>query len=331
MYLEGQPHSINPAFAGHLSDRLREASGELHRVFDNLLQIARGQDPTANGHDRLRATGILYDRGFGKVIKNQAQAATRDRQPRQTPVKAAAAERPVARLEQKLDDSIGSAQAPAQPDKAGESAPVPAQEPALTAAKATDLTPHKQAGLPAPPIDTPNYTPDLVRDSQYYVLEITNYGEELVSILMNIHEPDPDDTTIRACHRITAGQMIFDRVIGPVPDFDQPIDHWHDPSVDPKWVFMHPADIDSDATPEQLMKAERDARDLFEDFLQEAAECDRCTADAQCEEHQEDDDDYDLLMIARSHRNLAITADRLYYDPDSGRLRLNHPDHVDDS
>ena len=56
---------------------------------------------------------------------------------------------------------------------------------------------------------------DLVRDSQHYVLEITNYGEELKSILMDIHEPDPDDDSIRSCHRIAAAQMIIDRVLGP--------------------------------------------------------------------------------------------------------------------
>ena len=62
---------------------------------------------------------------------------------------------------------------------------------------------------------------DLVRDSQHYVLEITNYGEELKSILMDIHEPDPDDDSIRSCHRITAAQMIIDRVLGPAISLQQ--------------------------------------------------------------------------------------------------------------
>ena len=59
------------------------------------------------------------------------------------------------------------------------------------------------------------FVPDIVRDSQYYVLEITDYGAKLADILMSIHEPDPDDDTIRQCHRVTAGQMMIDRVLGP--------------------------------------------------------------------------------------------------------------------
>ena len=43
---------------------------------------------------------------------------------------------------------------------------------------------------------------DLVRDSQHYVLEITNYGEELKSILMDIHESDRKNREfIRAMHK----------------------------------------------------------------------------------------------------------------------------------
>ena len=61
---------FNPAFAGYAAKHLREASDDLQRVFDNLLETAGGDDPDANGYDRLRATRILYDRGFGKVNKN---------------------------------------------------------------------------------------------------------------------------------------------------------------------------------------------------------------------------------------------------------------------
>ena len=64
--------SINLAFAAHAAQQLREATDDLHRVFDNLREIARGDDPKANGYDRLRATRVLYDRGFGKVTKNTA-------------------------------------------------------------------------------------------------------------------------------------------------------------------------------------------------------------------------------------------------------------------
>ena len=324
-----QQSSINPAFAGHVSDKLRELSGDLHRVFDNLLEIARGDDPKANGYDRLRATRILYDRGLGKVTRNQARTNASSNANGASPEpkpKIAAAKRPVAQLEQKLDDALGSPQAPAEPDTPAQ--PQEAQKP---------------HGLPAPSPNTPNYTPDLVRDSQYYVLEITNYGDELASILWDIHEPDPDDGSIRSCHRIAAGLMIIDRVVGPVPDYEQPLDHWHDPSLEPNWIYKHPADIDSDVPVEKLVEADRFARRHVEDMRkereafqprEETGPCHECTDDYPCEYHamaeefaQSEDED---LMTARGMRNLGIFRDRLYLDK-HGSLRLRPPDHIDDS
>ena len=69
MQPETQQSSINPAFAAHFARHLREATGDLHSVFDSVLEIARGEDPTANGYDRLRAVRMLSDRAFGKVTR----------------------------------------------------------------------------------------------------------------------------------------------------------------------------------------------------------------------------------------------------------------------
>ena len=68
---ETQTATINPVFAGYAAQQLQEAVGGIQRVFDNLLEIARGNDPEANGYDRLRATRVLYDRGFGKITRTQ--------------------------------------------------------------------------------------------------------------------------------------------------------------------------------------------------------------------------------------------------------------------
>ena len=72
MQPDTQTGTINPVFAGYAAQQLQEATGGIDRVFDNLLEIARGNDPSANGYDRLRATKVLYDRGFGKVTKTTA-------------------------------------------------------------------------------------------------------------------------------------------------------------------------------------------------------------------------------------------------------------------
>ena len=76
MRTETQPPTINPTFAGYAAKYIRDASDDLQRVFDNLLEIASGDVPDANGYDRLRATRILYDRGFGKVNKHTPKVTT---------------------------------------------------------------------------------------------------------------------------------------------------------------------------------------------------------------------------------------------------------------
>ena len=118
-----QQSTINPVFAGYAAQQLQEAVGGIQRVFDNLLDIARGNDPSANGYDRIRATGILYDRGCGKVTKKQPHAPSLEssRSPKSEKSNnqtnhSSDTNRPVARLEQKLHDTLGPPQAPAEPE-----------------------------------------------------------------------------------------------------------------------------------------------------------------------------------------------------------------------
>ena len=320
-----QQSSINPVFAGHAAQQLHQATGGIQRVFDNLLEIARGNDPKANGYDRLRATGILYDRGFGKVTKNTPR--TPPPESKQEPESGesnnqtnhssdiSASNRPVARLEQKLDDTLGPPQAPAQPNEA----------------------------VPTLSMPDPTCSPDFVREAQYYVLEITNYGAELASILAYIHEPDPEDTTIRTCHRITAGRMIIDRLLGAVADLEQPLDHWHDPSLEPNWANKHPTEIDPTISLEKIIEADRAARRHIEGMRKEREEfqprqetgpCEDCDDEYPCEYHATAEElakpEEEIVMTARGMRNLDIFRDRLYFD-EQGFLRLHPPDHVDDS
>ena len=342
MQPEGQTGTINPVFAGYAAQQLQEATGGIDRVFDNLLDIARGNDPTANGYDRLRATRILYDRGFGKVTKNRPRMPPPESEKSQNHTNhssdisnptAAASNRPVAQLEQKLDDTLGPPQAPV--DQGG-------GEPVLSEAQRSRRAPTR--------LDEPGHipdAPDLVREAQYYVLEITNYGAELAKILAYIHEPDPEDTSIRPCHRITAGLMIIDRVIGAVADLETPLDHWHDPSLEPNWAYKHPAEIDSSVPLEEIIEADRDARQHVEDMRKEREEfqeefgdredtgpCYECSGDYPCEYHMMAEEyskpEEEDIKIARGMRNLKIFGDRLYFD-ERGLLRLHPPDYIDDS
>ena len=277
-----QQSSINPAFAGYAARHLREASDDLQRVFDNLLEIAGGDVPDATGYDQIRATRILYDRGFGKVTRNTPQApapesarppesgeshnhtnhSSDNPQPEPKPAAApkhAASNSLVSQIEQKLDDILGPPQAP---------------EPHET------RTPTEMAQ---------GFVPDIVRDSQYYVLEITDYGAKLADILMSIHEPDPEDDSIKQCHRVTAGQMIIDRVLGPAANLQYDSGYTYDPEEDPYWAFRHPAEIDSQLTPEELKEADRLTRNFVKGMKQEDdGTCEDCTDDYLCEYHDPD-------------------------------------------
>ena len=137
MQPESQTGTINPVFAGYAAQQLQEAVGGIQRVFDNLLDIARGNDPSANGYDMLRATRILYDRGFGKVTRNRPKMPPTESEESNNPtnhssdspqtaanpeggepaLSEAQRSRRVAKLEQKLDDTLGPPQTPADQGK----------------------------------------------------------------------------------------------------------------------------------------------------------------------------------------------------------------------
>ena len=327
-----QQSSINPAFARHHSDKLREVTDELHRVYDNLLEIARGDTPNSTGYDRLRATRVLYDRGYGKATKSQPRTPSPEsgrsseseesnnqtNHSSDTPseggepaLSAAERSRRVARLEQKLDDELGLPQAPAEPERVENAASSP------------------KGGLPAPSPDAPSYLPDLVRESQYYIMEITNYGDDLASILMSIHEPDPDDDSIRDCHRITAGMMIIDRVLGPAAEIGQFLQDYREATEDPNWMTNHPAEIDAEVTPEELMDADRATRELIDDYRKQREDCEDCTDEDPCDEHYMDEDD--MLLNARVFRNMHIYGRRIYFDLERGGVKLHPRCYIDDS
>ena len=352
-----QLSTVNPVFAGHAARQLNEATDDLQRVFDNLLDIADGKDPNANTYDRLRATRVLYDRGFGKVSRYTPQTPT---PPKPVLSNAEGSSQPsesvepnnqtnhssdnpgseqgetvepalslsngadlktyppgtithlVSQIEQKLDDMLGPIQTPEQP-----------QEPTPT----VNMT-------------VQDFVPDLVRDAQYYVLEITDYGEKLKSILLSIHEPDPDDTSIRTCHRITAGQMILDRVLGQATSLQQALDNPYDPTEDPYWAFRHPSEIDSQLTTEELKEADRKTQNFIKGMNKENdPPCPDCTEDYLCEYHDPEGELHEYTNVseeekealARFMKNLTANRDRLYMDPQDGRLKLRPRNYIDDS
>ena len=366
-----QQSSINPAFAGYAASYLREASDDLQRVFDNLLEIAGGDVPDATGYDRIRATRILYDRGFGKVTKNTPRTPSpvseRDSESEksQNPTNQGS-DNPGSEQGQTVEPVLSLSKEPAL-SLSKEPALSLSKEPALSLSKGADLKnappgtsthlvspdraearrpprPGPEASeqpKPRTPLEiAEGFVPDIVRDSQYYVLEITGYGAKLADILMSIHEPDPDDDSIRQCHRVTAGQMILDRVLGPASNLQYDSGYTYDPSEDPYWTLRNPADIDSQLTPEELKEADRQTRNFVEGMKKEDdGECDNCEDDYLCEIHDPESEYYDdgnvtdeeIEILARGMRTIFANEDRLYFDPADGRLKLRPRNYVDDS
>jgi hypothetical protein len=216
----------------------------------------------------------------------------------------------VSQIEQKLDDLLGPVQSAEQPK-------------------------------PRTPLEiAEGFVPDIVRDSQYYVLEITDYGAKLADILMSIHEPDPENDTIKQCHRVTAGQMILDRVLGPASSLQYDSGYTYDPAEDPYWAFRHPAEIDSQLTPEELKEADRQTRNFVEGMKKEDdGPCEDCEDDYLCEIHDPESEYYEdgnisgeeIELIARGMRTILANEDRFYFDPADGRLKLRPRNYVDDS
>ena len=332
-----QLSTINPVFAGHAAKYIRDASDDLQRVFDNLLEIADGKVPDANGYDRLRATRILYDRGFGKVNKNTPQAPAPAPEPKPQPEPEPAQSEKSDNHDNHSSDNRASLNLDDAPPG------TVSYLVSLSEQKLDDLLgPVQSADQPKPrsPAEmAEGFVPDIVRDSQYYVLEITDYGAKLADILMSIHEPDPEDDTIRQCHRITAGQMMIDRVLGPAVSLQYDLDHSYDPAEDPYWALRHPSEIDSHLTTEELKEADRATRNFVEGMKKEdEGPCDDCEDDYLCEIHDPESEYYDdgnitdeeIEILARGMRAIELFGDRLQFDPADGRLKLSPPP-IDDS
>ena len=189
---------------------LEETNGGLE-IIDMLHDIAQGVRQNSTTRDRINASRILLDRGLGKC-------------PKQSPVTTDTTPNP----DPNTDDNPEPAE--------GERGACPERKPALSMSKGRRVTQldnalHQSLG-PAPTAETPtthstlstNHSP-LQSTIQQHILEITNNGRTLMAVLTNICRAPDDDP--RACpeprrrikdsHRVTAGRMLIDRLMGMSP------------------------------------------------------------------------------------------------------------------
>ncbi len=229
----------------NLAVAIRDATTDIRGVIDTLHDIAQGNAPRANTSNRIRATRILLDRGFGKAPRRpcpNTSPSTNTHRP--TPAR----------------DHPG----PVGPSRSGGS---------TVSGTLTRLDDSLHDSLGPPPTfdDPPYFTEDqdqddlkseLVSYTQEYIHTVTDDGNTLVTVLVGILYADPDDLTVKPCHRIDVAQILLDRALG--VDCDPP----EDPADE-----IPPEDIPG--TPEWLESAQRELNEHIQKIMDSATEEDR--------------------------------------------------------
>ena len=212
-----------------LAVAMRDATTDIRGVVDTLHDIAQGNAPRASTRSRIRATRILLDRGFGKAPRRPcSNSAPPTNTHRPTPAR----------------DSTTPV-GPSRSDGSTVSGTVTRLDDSL----------HDTLGPPPTFDDPPHFTEDhdslrseLVSYTQEYIHTVTDDGNTLVTVLVDILDADPDDETVSACHRVDAAQIILDRTLG--VDCDPPEDPADEISPEdipgsPEWIAERQRDIDA--------------------------------------------------------------------------------------
>ena len=227
----------------NLAGDIRDATGEIRSVIDRLHDIAQGDFPRANTHNRIRATRILLDRGFGKAPRRPCPDSTpSNHNHRPTPAR----DNPT---------PVG----PSHHSGSTVSGTVTQIDDSL----------HDSLGPPPTFDDPPHFTEDhddlrseLVSHTQEYIHTVTDDGRTLITVLTGILDADLDDLAVKPCHRIDAAQILLDRALG--VDCDPP----EDPADE-----IPPEDIPG--TPEWLESAQRELNEHIQKIMDSATEEDR--------------------------------------------------------
>ena len=180
---------------------LAETDGAREIIY-MLQDIAQGVRENATTNDRMKASGILMDRGLGKCPKQAPATGSQTSNPNPAPPKddkPKAKKQPesprlVTQLDRSLHDSLG---------------PPPSAQPEGNTAASPE-----------------SFDPSSIQYSiQQHILEITDGCRTLMTVLTDIYRaPDEDPRAcpeprrrIKESHRVKAGQMLIDRLMGTNP------------------------------------------------------------------------------------------------------------------
>ena len=192
MNQETQQLPSNPAldFANAV---LAETDGAREIIY-MLQDIAQGVRENATTNDRMKASGILMDRGLGKCPKQAPATGSQTSNPNPAPPKddkPKAKKQPesprlVTQLDRSLHDSLG---------------PPPSAQPEGNTATSPE-----------------SFDPYSIQYSiQQHILEITDGCRTLMTVLTDIYRAPDDDLNVKESHRVKAGQMLIDRLMGTNP------------------------------------------------------------------------------------------------------------------
>ena len=247
---------IPPTPAQRLAAKIRARTNDTRDILDLLHDIAQGEHD-ATEHDKLNATGILFDRGYGKCPKqppvlshveacpepSRRGPASTDPAPETDDNDAAATrESPPAvtheepgspRLVTQLDDSLHEALGPApSPEPEGarpepvEGADTPTRHSRESGNPESYDVSHSSEQENPDPFDDPSSIQSIIRD---HIISITNDGDTLIDVLMDIAWPDDPDACpepepalskseggrrVKPFHRQKAGKMLLERGAG---------------------------------------------------------------------------------------------------------------------
>ena len=172
---------------------LAETDGAREIIY-MLQDIAQGVRENATTNDRMKASGILMDRGLGKCPKQSPATGSQTSNPNPAPPKddkPKAKKQPesprlVTQLDRSLHDSLGP--------------PPSAQPEGNTAASPESFDPYS-----------------IQYSIQQHILEITDGCRTLMTVLTDIYRAPDDDSNVKESHRVKAGQMLIDRLMGTNP------------------------------------------------------------------------------------------------------------------
>ena len=190
-----QQISPNPAL--DFANAVLEETDGAREIIYMLHDIAQGVRENATTNDRMKASGILMDRGLGKCPKQPPAPSPNPNPAPETNTKEPKVNdepdspRLVTQLDRSLHDSLGP--------------PPSAQPEGNTTASPESFDPYS---------------------IQQHILEITDGCRTLMTVLTDICRAPDDDSKacpeqrrrIKESHRVKAGQMLIDRLMGTDPN-----------------------------------------------------------------------------------------------------------------